>query len=60
MDPAVSARHFFHILEEFIFNHPTFRQLLLGSNTPKDPTIESIEILQAALTTLVIQSGINY
>ncbi|KXG53322.1 Transcription factor [Penicillium griseofulvum] len=59
MDHAVSARHFFHVSEEFIFNHPTFRQLLLGSNTPKDPTIQSIEVLQAALTILFIQSGIN-
>ena len=59
MDHAVSARLFFHISEEYIFNHPTFRQLLLGSNTPKEPTIETIEILQAALTILVIQSSIN-
>ncbi|KAJ5607685.1 Transcription factor [Penicillium hordei] len=59
MDHAVSARHFFHISEEFIFDHPNFRQLLLGRNTPKDPTIESVEILQAALTILIIQSGIN-
>ncbi|KAH6974769.1 hypothetical protein EDB80DRAFT_830585, partial [Ilyonectria destructans] len=59
MDHALSARHFFHISEEFIFNHPTFRQLLLGSNSPTDPTIETIEILQAALTILIIQCGIN-
>ena len=59
MDHAVSARHFFHISEEFIFDHPTFKELLLGSNAPKDPKIESIEILQAALTILVIQIGIN-
>ncbi|KAJ5186604.1 Transcription factor [Penicillium cf. viridicatum] len=59
MDHAVSARHFFHISEEFIFDHPNFRQLLLRGNGPKDPKIESIEILQAALTILIIQSGIN-
>lgn len=58
MDYAVSARHFFHISEEFIFDHPTFRQLLLGGNA-QDPKIESIEILQAALTILIIQIGIN-
>lgn len=58
VDHAVSARHFFHISEEFIFDHPNFRQLLRG-NGPKDPKIESIEILQAALTILIIQSGIN-
>ncbi|KAH6974781.1 hypothetical protein EDB80DRAFT_830640, partial [Ilyonectria destructans] len=59
MDHAISARHFFHLSEEFIFNHPTFRQLLLGSNSPTVPTIETIEILQAAWTILIVQSGIN-
>ncbi|KAH7142679.1 hypothetical protein B0J13DRAFT_445200, partial [Dactylonectria estremocensis] len=59
MDHAISARHFFHLSEEFIFNHPTFRRLLLGNDFPTDPTIETIEILQAALTVLIVQGGIN-
>jgi hypothetical protein len=60
VDHAISARTFLDIIEEFIFSQPTFWQRLKewDSNNP-DLRAEDIGILQAALSIVVAQNGIN-
>ena len=57
-DPAISARCFFDLAEEYIFTHPTFIKLL-ERDQGNEISVEDIEILQAALIILVVQIGKN-
>lgn len=60
VDCALSARSFLDIAEEFIFSHPTFRRLLNKQDSSRSGLRkQDIEILQAALTIVVAQNGMN-
>lgn len=56
--PATSARQFFDLAEEYIFQHSTFRRLF-DRLSPEDLSGEEIEILQAAVTIEAVQDSIN-
>lgn len=60
MDHALDACYFMDVTEEFIFSHPTFRRLSNTRDTGCSMLgIAEIGILQAALTIIVAQNGIN-
>ncbi|KAH6896005.1 hypothetical protein B0T10DRAFT_479287 [Thelonectria olida] len=58
LDDAISARGFFHTAEEYIYSRLEMRQLLTsGGNSPCTTT--TIEVLQAALSMIIIQTSKN-
>ncbi|KAH6949694.1 hypothetical protein BKA56DRAFT_506757 [Ilyonectria sp. MPI-CAGE-AT-0026] len=58
IDDAISARGFFEVAEEFIFNHPDMQGFLLSFGENGASTAD-IQILQAALTISVLQNSKN-
>ncbi|KAI5463568.1 hypothetical protein BGZ63DRAFT_195533 [Mariannaea sp. PMI_226] len=59
IDDAMSARSFFHAAEEYIFNHRDMRQLLLSGRATEPCSRTTLEVLQAALSILLIQNSKN-
>ncbi|KAI2632551.1 hypothetical protein GGS26DRAFT_582239 [Hypomontagnella submonticulosa] len=58
LDTAMSARHFFHVAEVFIFEHPNM-QRILASTDNTIPIADTHEILQAALSIISIHNSKN-
>ncbi|KAF7561655.1 hypothetical protein G7046_g2485 [Stylonectria norvegica] len=58
-DSAISVRSFFDTAEAYIYNHVVFRTLLERTGLELDITREETQAIQAALTILVVQMGIN-